>query len=132
MEELCYNRLMEQAIKTLFETKEPQVYALYEQLIEMVRHAIGVFEIHPKKSSIHLHHGADFLGIHPKKKWLDINIVLDHPLEDPRLVHTDQPSKNRYHNYLRLSDPEEIDARLVEYLRDSYALMSMRNGVNVG
>ena len=117
---------MEQVIKTLFETKEPQVYAMYVQLIETIRHSVGAFEIHPKKTSIHLHHEADFLGIHPKKKWLDINIVLDHPIEDPRLVRTDHPSKNRWHNYLRLSEAEEIDARLVAYLRDAYALMGTR------
>lgn len=47
---------------------------MYEQLIEMIRHFIGMFEIHPKKTSIHLHYGADFPVSIPKKSGCMVTI----------------------------------------------------------
>jgi len=37
-------------------------------------------------------------------------------------IWSEQVSKNRFHNELKLSSPDEIDAELLAWLNDAYAL----------
>ena len=105
----------------LFVGKDAIVQATYARLLEAL-HALGPFQEEPKKTSIHLVRTVGFAGIHPRKNFLYLNIRTDSPIEGPRIVKSEQVSKNRFHNELKLSSPDEIDAELLEWLRDAYEL----------
>lgn len=61
-----------------------------------------------------------FLGIHPKKKWLDINIVSNQAIDHSLITKNEHISKNRWHNNLRLSSVEEVDDTVKKLLQAAY------------
>jgi hypothetical protein len=105
----------------LFAGKDDVVRAIYTRLLEALR-AFGPFQEEPKKTSIHLVRNAGFAGAHPRKNSLYLNIRTDYPIESPRIARSEQVSRNRFHNELKLSSPDEIDAELLGWLKDAYAL----------
>lgn len=82
---------------------------------------MGDYNIEVKKTSLHITHGSAFLGIHPKKNWLDLNIVLNHELKDPLVRKNEQVSKFRWHNEVRLSRSTDIDPSLINAIQEAYA-----------
>lgn len=104
-----------------FVNREPVVRAVYNQLLEALAE-FGEVEARPKKSSIHLTHRTDFAGVHPRKTYLNLEFKTDHPIDHPRVKKSEQVSKNRYHNTIRLDSPQEVDSELLTWLQDSYRL----------
>ena len=63
-----------------------------------------------------------FASVHPRKSYVYLNIRSDYPIASPRIAKTEQVSKNRFHNELKLTSPGEIDEELLGWLQDAYAL----------
>ena len=99
----------------LFAGKDEIVRAIYTRLLEALR-TFGPVQEEPKKSSIHLVHSSGFAGVHPRKSYLYLNLRTDSPIENPRITKTEQVSKNRFHNELKLTSPDEIDEELLGWL----------------
>ncbi|MDR0298492.1 MAG: DUF5655 domain-containing protein [Streptococcaceae bacterium] len=93
---------------------------IYEQL--MAELEIGLYDVEVKKTSLHLTNGAAFLGISPKKNWLDITIVLNHRLEHQTLKKAEQVSKSRWHNDMRLSALSDVDSKVLAAIQEAYDL----------
>lgn len=109
------------ASAALFAGKDEIVQEIYTRLLEALR-TIGPVQEDAKKTSIHLVHTTGFAGVHPRKSYLYLNLRTDAPIENPRITKTEQVSKNRFHNELKLTSPDEIDEELLGWLRDAYAL----------
>ena len=104
-----------------FTNREPVVRAIYDRLmIELAQ--LGEVEARPKKSSIHLTHRTDFAGVHPRKAYLNLEFKTEQPIDHPRVQKSEQVSRNRYHNTVRLDSPDGVDAELLGWLQDSYRL----------
>ncbi len=99
----------------------PLSLAVYDALLTKLRD-FADFEIENKKTSLHITHGRAFLGVHPRKDGILLNIVTTAPLSDKRIKKTERVSANRYHNELILSSPKELNATLVLWLREAYTL----------
>ena len=76
----------------------------------------------PKKTSIHLVHNSGFAGAHLRKSYLYLNLRTDYLIDSPCIAKTKQVSKNRFHNELKLSSPDEVEEELLAWLKDAYAL----------
>lgn len=63
-----------------------------------------------------------FAGVHPRKSYLILNLRTDAVIESPRIVKSEQVSKNRFHNEVKLTSPQEIDEELLGWLKEAYAL----------
>ena len=63
-----------------------------------------------------------FAGVHPRKSYLLLNLRTDHPIESQRITKTEQVSKSRFHNEMKLASPEGVDEELLGWLKDAYAL----------
>jgi hypothetical protein len=111
----------QRAVEALFAGGDQAVRATYDRLLEALR-AIGPFTEEPKKTSIHLARATGFAGVHPRKRSLTLNLRTDHPIASPRIARAEQVSRQRYHNELKLTHPEEIDAELLDWLRQAYML----------
>ena len=106
-----------------FQNSEPAVSVLYEKLMKEVK-TLGKITVEPKKTSIHVKRAAAFLGVHPKKKWLDLNIVTETPIKSSKILKSEQISKNRCHNLIRITSAGDIDPELFGWLRQAYDLMA--------
>lgn len=96
--------------------------ALYEQLLQSLN-TLGPFQIEEKKTSLHLVAGkAAFLGVHPRKEGLRLNLVLARPLSGGRLAKTEQVSKARFHNEVDVRTVEDFDDELTGWLKEAYEL----------
>ncbi len=112
---------MNEALLTLFDKTEPVVWEIYQALIEKIK-VFGPFEVEVKKTSLHVTRGTAFLGVHPKKKWLDLTIVLDRAITGEGVLKSDQVSKSRYHNEVRLPSTADLDRPVLEWLQQAYEL----------
>jgi len=105
-----------------FANSDPIVKDLYEHLMSKLK-GLGPMRVETKKTSMHIVNHAAFLGIDPKRKLLEINIVSLKPLDQKRGYKTEQVSRNRFHNRMRIEAARDISARLVEDIRGAYSLM---------
>ena len=110
-------------VDMLFAGKDTIVRTIYNRLLEALQ-GLGAFSVEPKKTSIHLVNKVGFAGVHPRKNYLYLNLRTEHAIENARVVKTEQVSKNRYHNEIKLDSPDAIDAELRGWLREAYALGS--------
>ncbi len=105
----------------LFTGKDPSVRQTYDGLL-LVLASCGPFTADAKKTSIHLVRTSGFAGVHPRKSYLILNLRLARALAGPRIAKTEQVSKHRWHNEIRLDTPEQIDAELRDWLQEAYNL----------
>ena len=101
---------------------DPVAGPIYQRLLTAVAE-LGPYELEEKKTSIHVVRGRAFLGVHPRKNALLINIVTAQPIVSDRVVQHDQVSANRVHNEVLLHDVAEVDATLSDWLREAYSLV---------
>jgi Domain of unknown function (DUF5655) len=83
---------------------------------------IGDFKVEPKKGSIHIVHGRAFVGIHPKKSYLGVNVVLDKNKAFPRADKIEQVSLNRFHHFFKIESKERMTISFVRLLQEAYHL----------
>jgi hypothetical protein len=104
-----------------FTGKSRAVREIYDRLMRALRKFGSVIE-EPKKTSIHLVHGSALAGVSTRKDALWLNIRLDHEIGSPRINKVEQVSAKRFHNELKLTSPDEVDAELVGWLKEAYHL----------
>jgi len=109
------------SVAALCADREPVVRANYDRFLDALG-ALGPYREEPKKTSIPLARGVGFAGVHPRKGSLVLTLRTDRPIANPRVVKTEQVSPNRYHNEVKLSSPDEVDAEVVGWLRDASTL----------
>jgi hypothetical protein len=81
---------------------------------------LGPYEVETKKTSLDITRGRAFLGIHPRASGLLVNIVTSAPLAGERVTRTEQVSRNRYHNEVRLASPADVDSSVIGWARRAY------------
>ncbi|MEH6939359.1 DUF5655 domain-containing protein [Bacillus sp. JJ664] len=106
----------------LFSNKASNVNEIYSKILDLLKE-IGPFKIEFKKTSIHLLNKSSFGGIHPKKKWLDFNLVTNHHIDHEKINKIEQVSKNRFHNNFRFHSVEDLNQEFLVLLKESYQLM---------
>lgn len=108
-------------VKSHFENKDAAVRNIYDGLLKSAK-KFGPVSEEPKKTSIHLMNQTAFAGVATRKSALVLTIKSDRKLSSPRIHKSEQTSANRFHHEVRLTSPAEVDAELVQWLKDAYAL----------
>lgn len=108
-------------LKSHFDGKSPVVRLIYDRLLQILR-GFGSFTEEPKKTSIHLVNASALAGVATRRNYLLLNIKSDHPLVSPRFKKNEQVSAGRWHQELKLTSPDEIDAELIAWLESAYHL----------
>ncbi len=83
---------------------------------------IGEYKIEQKKTSIHITNGRAFIGLHPKKSYLGVNIVLNRPKASPAADKVEQVSANRFHHFYKITGTKEMNKSFVNLLSEAYDL----------
>ena len=113
----------EYTIDDQFTGQAPNVRAVYDRLLAQLR-TFGTVHEEPKKTSIHLANRSGFAGVHTRKNYLILTIRSDHLIDSPRIVKSEQVSKRRYHQEVKLQTPEDVDAEVLGWLKAAYDLSS--------
>lgn len=108
-------------LESHFADKSPVVRAIYDKLIAETG-AFGTVVEEPKKTSIHLVNKSAFAGVATRKTVLMLNVKSAAPIISPRFPKNEKLSSKRYHQEVKLSDPAEVDAELIGWLRQAYDL----------
>ena len=110
-------------VKSHFENKDAAVRKIYEGLLKNAKN-FGPVREEPKKTSIHLMNQTAFAGVATRKSALVLTIKSDRKLLSPRIHKSEQTSANRFHHEVKLTSPAEVDAEVMRWLKDAYALSS--------
>jgi hypothetical protein len=94
---------------------------LHHALIELLD-SIGKYKTEQKKNSIHIVRDRAFIGIHPKKSYLGVNVVLDHPNASPVADKVEQISANRFHHYYKVTNEQQLNKSFTRLLKEAYDL----------
>ncbi|VXB77372.1 conserved hypothetical protein [Arthrobacter sp. 9AX] len=100
---------------------DPVSSAIYGALMDRIN-ALDGCEVQENASSFHVAHGRAFLGIHPRRGGILVNIVLARQLETERIHKVERVSAGRWHNEIMLKDPAGIDAELLAWIQEGYDL----------
>jgi hypothetical protein len=109
------------SIDDLFQTSNHAVRAAYDTLVRELER-LGPVAVEAKKTSIHLVRRTGFAGVHPRKAWFVLTIRTSTPIDSPRVVKTEQVSKNRIHTDIKIQQVDEVDAELLAWLAAAYDL----------
>lgn len=91
---------------------------MYEELEKL-----DEISIETKQASLHVvRNGVAFLGIHPRKDGIRINIVLNNCPDSDRISKSEQVSKSRFHNEVDLTSEARIDELLIGWIHEAYEL----------
>src|ERR1700760_397685 len=101
------------------EGKEPVVTGIYEKLVAELQ-KFGQLKIEPKKTSIHLGNRFGFAGVYTRKDYINLEVHLNHKLENKRVSKVEQASPNRYHHTIKLTSPKDVDKELLRWLKAAY------------
>ena len=108
-------------LESHFADKSMVVRAIYDRLMAETRSFGDVIE-EPKKTSIHLVNKTAFAGVATRKSAVILTIKSDRKLSTPRIHKSQQTSASRFHHEVKLTSRADVDAELVKWLKDAYAL----------
>lgn len=112
---------MSNTIGQHFDRRSPRVREIYDTLVAVGRE-FGPVEEDPKMTSIHVNRKSAFAGIQTRRDFLILTIKARAGIESPRISKSEQASANRWHHEIKIHDSNEIDAQVVGWIRDSYAI----------
>ena len=108
-------------VADLFQNADPSVKKLYDKLMNLVR-KLGPVTESPKKTCIHLDNNSGFAGVFVRKNYINLNLRTDYEIDSPRIAKTEQVSKSRFHNLIKLESEADLDKEFQKWLCDAYAL----------
>ena len=108
-------------VESHFEGKEPAVRQIYDRLLRATGKFGPVVE-EPKKTSIHLVNRTAFAGVATRKSAIVLTIKSDRKVSSPRIHKSEQVSANRFYHEVKLLSAADVDAELLKWLKDAYAL----------
>jgi uncharacterized protein DUF5655 len=113
--------MTEFSISQHFENKDPVVRSIYDRILKESR-KFGAMTEEPKKTSIHLVHRSAFAGVVTRKNALILNIKSSVPIKHARIAKSEQLSASRFHQEVKLTSPDDVDAVLIGWLKDAYVI----------
>ena len=84
--------------------------------------AFGGPRIYASHKSIMFSRKACYFFVRPKKQYLEVCIFLDRALKAPQVRRTEQSSKTRVVNIIRITHRDEVEEPVTGWLREAYDL----------
>jgi len=115
-------------VETLFLRRELKLFDIYQKLLKSLKtNGLWIETTSSKAITLYTENRKAFLGIEPKKAFLNIWFLLDKKIEEFPIFKVLQPSKNKFGHFVRLYDKKDIDAYLINLIGESYNLMSQNH-----
>ena len=104
-----------------FQGKASILRETFDRYVEEARR-YGPVTVYAQKTRIVMQGRVRFAGVVVRKDWLDAGMWLKRIVTHPRLVKTESFGRLGYGHHFRLCNPNEIDAALVKFLGEAYAI----------
>ncbi|HEX6049366.1 MAG TPA: DUF5655 domain-containing protein [Gemmatimonadaceae bacterium] len=109
-----------------FRGRESIVRDLYDRVVTAIER-IGPVIVLPEKTRIAFQVRMSFAQVTPRRQWLDGHVVLARRLEHPRFRRIETISARNHVHHFRLTQPADIDATFLSWLREAYAVGEQRH-----
>lgn len=113
---------MQVDLDEFLQRSDPVIQKLCKKTIETIQQ-FGKVEVSPVKNAIIISSNSTFCALKPARKWLNLEFVLDQPVDEFPIYKVMQVSKYRFAHFIRLENNEELDEQLVKWLKESYTLI---------
>jgi hypothetical protein len=113
--------VVEHSVAGHFAGKSLAVRAIYDRILAAARD-LGAVEEEAKKTSIHLVHKTAFAGVATRRESLILTLKTAADVDSLRIARHEQASAHRWHLEIKLTDPTEVDAEVLGWLRQAFAL----------
>ena len=113
-------------LESHFRDKAPSIRALFDAVVAAVT-ACGPVAVLPEKTRIAFQVRMSFAQVTPRARWLDGHVVLARRVEHPRFRRVETISPRNHVHHFRLTSVSEVDAELVAFLREAYAVGEQRH-----
>jgi len=105
---------------------------IYTALVSGLKSRIGAANATEdlKQTCVHINAGEGgtaYLGLHPRKGGLLVNIRTERPIPSARVRKAEQVSKNRCHCEVILTDPSEVDEELLGWMEGAWQCVAAKN-----
>jgi hypothetical protein len=104
-----------------FEGKGASVRGVYDALIARLSE-LGDVVVEPKKTCLHLVNRTALAGVYPRKDVLQLEFKTDYAIDDPLIIKSEQISRSRWHHIVRVARPEDLDGKIIAWIRDAFVL----------
>src|SRR5436190_10771477 len=94
-----------------FTGRDPLVREIYDRLVATAER-FGPVTQEPKKTSIHLVRKTAFAGVATRRDAVILTLKSAADIRSPRVTKREQPSANRWHLEVRLTDPKQVDKEM--------------------
>src|SRR5258707_8573754 len=97
----------------------PGTRVIYDVLLDKLA-VIGTVREDPKKTCIHLNRKSALAGVYVRKNGIRLEFKTTYPIENPRIIKSEQISRSRWHHVLRVASAGELDEEVMVWLRDAW------------
>ncbi len=109
------------SVEQLFEGKVPELRETFDYLVTQLQ-TFGAITVAPKQTSIHLEKKSGFAGVHPRSTYFNLEFRTDYRIDAPRITRVQQLSARRFEHTVKLANKSDVDAQLLQWLKDAYEL----------
>lgn len=101
--------------------KPPRILAIYDKLVAEVER-FGDVRIEAVKTAIQIRTSSTFLSVKVKRNHVEVEFQLASKVDRYPVYRNFQISKNRFLHSAVLEDPDDLDAGMIDMLREAYDL----------
>ena len=109
-------------IENHFKGKDKIVKQLFDDLVKRIENEIGPIKIESLPCCIHLVSNYTFGAVWALKDKIRIDFRIDSKIDAPRIYKQEKMSVNRYLYYLDIVDRNDIDKKLIGWIKKAYYL----------
>ena len=100
----------------------------YERLRETALE-LGQQRIYASHHSIMFSRSSCYFFVRPKKRYLEVVIFLGRALKAPHVKRTDEASKSKVANFIRITHRDEVEPPITNWLREAYEWTEKKKNV---
>jgi hypothetical protein len=104
-----------------FDGKDPLLRKIFDRYLALVKKC-GPVTVYAQKTRITFQVRVRFAGAVVKKNWIEGGVWLKRKVEHPRFFRIESVTPRDHVHRFRLSQLEDIDDELAEFIREAYAV----------
>jgi hypothetical protein len=113
--------LSDYTVEQHFTGVDPGVRTLYCSIPKLLGE-FGPIEEDPKKTCIHLNRKSALAGVYVQKNRIRLEFKTAYSIENPRIVKSEQISRNRWHHVLPICSNLDLDQEVSGRLKDAWEI----------